>query len=553
MRTLAVPRSVVSQNHALLWRDEQGLHVRDLGSTNGTRLLVPRFETISLGTVHEPCVELALLQERLPEEPEPVDASSPESFHREIARAVSEWLSRAGLSADVSVVGRDDPAPPAQLDIPVGAGCSLRLKPTQTPGQTQHEGWSGAIRGVRRYVSRQLGAFREEQRCEHEDRLVLASPSMQRLHRGIVRAARLGMGGVLLGETGVGKTLLARCFHKHSGRRGQFVYTNLARQSPDVNFFTRHLYGAVRGAATDIKEDEAGAVQNADRGTLFLDEIGELPYAIQGALLDFLDTGEYSRFGEEGRRSVRRRSDVLLVVGTNIDLEQAVAKRSFREDLWYRLQALDVFHIPPLRERREDIEEHLRRAQKRVHDHELSLYDLFSADALDFVSRRFDWPGNFRQLDTFVRKIVRDDELETIGLPDCLHTLGVRSSPPPPSLPTGTAASLLGTPRALTSLTTAEWTDMIEQAERVFPRWRDARASVSPERSPPDLTIFLDEVLKPLVVARMLGVEGWRELPRTPPRSYSQMARDIDFADNKSVKQLLGAYFRLMRAVGSTP
>lgn len=552
LRPLVIGQDVVSQNHALVWQDEQGIHLRDLGSTNGTRLVLPANETISPVARREVVIELALLKERLPEEPAPVSAASPEAFRAEISRTVAEWLTRAGLRAQVSVAPREESAASAQFEIPLGDGRALRVLPTLTEGQTQHEGWGGALRVVRRYTVRQVSAFREDQRCEHEDKLVLASTAMQRLHRDIVRTARKGVGGVLLGETGVGKTLLAKCFHKHSGRKGNFIYMNLARQSPDVNFFTRHLCGAVRGAAADIKEDEDGAIKLADRGTLFLDEIGELPLAVQGVLLDFLDTGEYARFGEEGRRVARRYADVLLVVGTNVLLEEAVAKRTFREDLWYRLQELEVLRVPPLRERRDDIEAHLRREQKVIRDQTRSVYDLLSPEAIDFVSRGFDWPGNFRQLVTFVRKVVMDDELEQVTLADCERILGLKRTtrPATPTVPPVSDGPLqvVGTPRSLDKLSAADWADLTVRAQRLFPVWRSVRPPSAKNDPPPDLKIFLDEVLKPLAVARMLGVEEWRELPESPPRSYSQMARDIDFADHKSVKILLGAYFRLMHA-----
>ena len=154
---------------------------------------------------------------------------------------------------------------------------------------------------------------------------------------------------LVLGESGVGKEVLARFIHAHSSRHDKpFVKVNCAALPHDL--LESELFGYERGAFTGALNDKPGKFELADKGTLLLDEIGEMTPHLQAKLLHVLQDSEYMRLG--GKRNVR--VDARVLASTNIDLEQAVGNGKFREDLYFRLNVIRL-EIPPLRERREDI------------------------------------------------------------------------------------------------------------------------------------------------------------------------------------------------------
>jgi DNA-binding NtrC family response regulator len=200
------------------------------------------------------------------------------------------------------------------------------------------------------------------------------------------------------GETGCGKTHLARLIHAAGPRRGKpFVRVNCA-SIPEA-LFEREMFGHVRGAYTDARGDADGFLAAADGGTLFLDEIGELSLQTQPKLLAVLEDGCFRKLGSP--REVR--VDVRVVTATNRDLGEMLHQRGFREDLYYRLSVLR-FTVPPLRERRGEIpalvEEILRRAAPRLVS-EVSVTD----DALRLLLE-YPWPGNIRELENVLRAAV---------------------------------------------------------------------------------------------------------------------------------------------------
>src|SRR5690606_5962208 len=154
---------------------------------------------------------------------------------------------------------------------------------------------------------------------------------------------------LITGEHGTGKEVVARWLHAASARANRpLVIVNAGGLSEGV--FESELFGHVKGAFTDAKTDRAGYFELADTGTLFLDEIGNMPPSQQAKLLRVLQTGEFQRVGS----SRTRRVDVRVISATNVDIQKEVAEGRFREDLLYRLNTVEI-HIPPLRERREDI------------------------------------------------------------------------------------------------------------------------------------------------------------------------------------------------------
>jgi DNA-binding NtrC family response regulator len=237
---------------------------------------------------------------------------------------------------------------------------------------------------------------------EHVDTLTLpesaeASPllgrstAMQDLYKMIGRVAPTDTTVLLSGESGTGKELVARAIHQHSLRAdGPWVALNCAAIPEPL--LESELFGHEKGAFTGAIERKPGSFEEASGGTLFLDEAGELPLAVQAKLLRALQEKEIRRLG--GRESLP--IDVRIIAATNRDLEAAVARAEFREDLYYRLNVIHL-HLPPLRARQEDI--------PLLAQHFLTRYSRelerpvggFATDALDALSAHT-WPGNVREL-----------------------------------------------------------------------------------------------------------------------------------------------------------
>lgn len=197
---------------------------------------------------------------------------------------------------------------------------------------------------------------------------------------------------LLLGESGTGKDFLARIIHDASPRsRGPFFSINCAAVAPELA--ESELFGHEAGAFTGARMRKRGLLELAEGGTLFLNEIGELTLPLQAKLLSFLDTRCFTRVGGEKSISV----DARLITATNRDIEAEVAGGRFRKDLYYRLNVLTI-HIPPLRERREDIPVIVSAILTQLQS-EIRLISppLVSRDAME-VLKRYDWPGNIREL-----------------------------------------------------------------------------------------------------------------------------------------------------------
>jgi len=237
--------------------------------------------------------------------------------------------------------------------------------------------------------------------------IVGASPKMQRILRLVSRVAATESTVLLLGESGTGKELIARSLHVQSRRAQQpFVPVNLGA-IPDT-LVESELFGHARGAFTGATSERRGLIEAADRGTLFLDEIGDMPPLSQVKLLRVLENGEVRRVGDDTPRHV----DVRVIAATHRDLMAEIGKGRFREDLYYRLNVVQI-ELPPLRERREDIgllaSYFLDRASRR----EARTGITFSAEA-EALLERYDFPGNVRELENAVDHAVAVAEAPTI-------------------------------------------------------------------------------------------------------------------------------------------
>src|SRR5215475_3650540 len=239
------------------------------------------------------------------------------------------------------------------------------------------------------------------------------NPRMSRLRDIAKHVSDTDVPVLILGESGVGKEVLARFIHTHSSRHDKpFVKVNCAALPHDL--LESELFGYERGAFTGALNEKPGKFELADKGTLLLDEIGEMSPHLQAKLLHVLQDSEYTRLG--GKKLVH--VDARVLASTNINLEEAVSKGKFREDLYFRLNVIRL-DIPPLRERREDIPVLCNYFMMKYRERYKSNVDDISAQLLDaFV--RFDWPGNIRQLENAIKRylILPDIEMTLAELKD---------------------------------------------------------------------------------------------------------------------------------------
>ena len=230
---------------------------------------------------------------------------------------------------------------------------------------------------------------------------------MRELFRRARKVAGAGSPVLINGESGTGKELVARAIHDLSGRENPIVAVNCA--AIPENLIEAELFGHEQGAFAGAAEARAGLVETADGGTLFLDEIGELPLTAQGRLVRVLQDGEIRKIGAVESRKI----DMRLVAASQRDLEQLVAERRFREDLYYRINVMRL-RIPPLRERGDDILELawsiLRRTCNRLKTPAMR----FSKGAERAITS-YHWPGNVRELENAVERAVVLAEGGTIG------------------------------------------------------------------------------------------------------------------------------------------
>ncbi len=225
------------------------------------------------------------------------------------------------------------------------------------------------------------------------------SPKMSEVREIIEQAARVDVTVLICGETGAGKDVVARAIHDASVREtGPFIKVNCAAVPREL--LESELFGHERGAFTGAHQLKIGKFESADRGTIFLDEIGDLHPALQGKLLHVLQDGQFSRVG--GRSTVK--VDVRVLAATNQDLEQAVAAGRFREDLYYRLNVIQVM-VPPLRERPEEIPvlaEYFMQRYSQVFRREGLRLPPETLQRL--MHHRF--PGNVRELENMIKRMI---------------------------------------------------------------------------------------------------------------------------------------------------
>jgi DNA-binding NtrC family response regulator len=518
--TLAAPS--VSANHVLIWADDGGVRLRDLGSKNGTWLEVPSDRPLCLDE-RDLVLRLAQGDDESSIHNEPLSPawSGPADFARSVGEALERWLEDFGVEAHVSVgSGRaGTEAPPTR--IPLSSGEALDI----TPLSTAHANWSRLLERVWRWVSKQNAVFDAEQAARNEG-IILASRPMRRAHREVIDAAKGGARTLLItGPSGSGKEVLAEVFHRSSSCSGPFVAVNCSMFSKDL--LRTELFGAMPGAFTDGKHRILGAVERAQGGTLFLDEIGEMSLDVQPMLLRFLDRREFQSLGQYGRTQL---ADVNVVTATNRDLREAVRAGAFRADLWYRI-SIHVVDVPPLRTRWEDVTAFLE--SKKLEGGRLTLREALTPDALE-VLRAHEWQGNFRELSNFVERVVKLPSSASLDAEACREALArgaltVPKTGPHPVVP---------------AVTDADWSGLAARAVQAFIEDRG-----EPPSTWDDQKDWNEKYLKPLIFFHLSGA-GQMPAPMDESSLASLATRVATRmqADRGTAAKQLARYFERFRS-----
>jgi DNA-binding NtrC family response regulator len=256
--------------------------------------------------------------------------------------------------------------------------------------------------------------------------LIFSSESFRRVHEMAMLVAQSESNVVILGESGTGKELVASLIHNNSPRsKERFLTINCAALSDTL--LESQLFGHVRGAFTGAVNAQKGLLDAANHGTLFLDEVGDMSPAIQAKLLRVLQEGDFIPVGDTKAKSV----DIRFVAATNKDLEEEVRQKRFREDLYFRLNVISL-HLPPLRERGEDIEllarhfltKYAARMKREITD--------FTREAMQLLTS-YNWPGNIRELENAIERAA----ILTRGHTITAETLPVWRNPQPAEAKTG--------------------------------------------------------------------------------------------------------------------
>jgi len=282
---------------------------------------------------------------------------------------------------------------------------------------------------VRRLAQRVLGSAKkpkkslkkkEQQQAPEQEKqsmIIGRSPAMQVLFRTLGRVAPSDLTVLITGESGTGKELVAQELHRLSHRKNKpFIAINTAAIPAEL--LESELFGHEKGAFTGADKHRAGRFEDADGGTLFLDEIGDMPMVLQSKMLRVLEMGMVQRIGGNEEKKV----NVRLLAATHQNLQQKISDGQFREDLYYRLNVIPV-HIPPLRERRDDIAELAATLLQQAAD-ELSMTAPILLDHSIDLLKRHDWYGNVRELKNVMRRLAVLTPGASITVSDVALALG---------------------------------------------------------------------------------------------------------------------------------
>jgi two-component system, NtrC family, nitrogen regulation response regulator NtrX len=258
--------------------------------------------------------------------------------------------------------------------------------------------------------------------AESRHQMVGESPALRQVWEAVKRAAPTNATVLLLGESGVGKELVARSIHRNSLRsRDRFVQVNCAAIPEEL--IESELFGHEKGSFTGATEKQIGKFEQADRGTIFLDEVGDMSAKTQAKVLRVLQEGEVERLGSARTIKV----DVRVIAATNKDLEQEIEKGTFREDLYFRLSVVPI-RVPPLRDRREDIPLLVRHFADLFSRDNNRKPPRFTPGAIDFLQRAR-WKGNVRELKNTVERLIIMTPGDNIDVDDLRDVVRLESKP----------------------------------------------------------------------------------------------------------------------------
>src|SRR6187399_980972 len=274
--------------------------------------------------------------------------------------------------------------------------------------------------------------LRRAAEARHE--MVGDSPALERVRDAIGKAAPTNATVLITGESGVGKELVARAIHRNSLRaRERFVQVNCAAIPDDL--IESELFGHEKGSFTGATEKQVGKFEQADKGTIFLDEVGDMSLKTQAKVLRVLQEGEVERLGSARTTKV----DVRVIAATNKNLEEEVERGNFREDLYFRLNVIPI-HVPPLRERPEDVPALVRHFLD-LSARENNLRPRKVSEAAIAALQRFRWRGNIRELRNTIERLVIMTPGDVIDVGDLPSLVRVDAGARPPDnepLPVGT-------------------------------------------------------------------------------------------------------------------
>ncbi|MFH1845032.1 MAG: sigma 54-interacting transcriptional regulator [bacterium] len=308
-----------------------------------------------------------------------------------------------------NVIGSSDQIQTSEGPVPVEKSIFLHKDPA---GNVEH------VIGVIRNAAEIVELRRKTRLARGFSKLVSANVKMERVFELIRTFGPTDAAVLILGESGTGKELVARALQEISPRRDR-PYLKINCSALAEGLLESELFGHVRGAFTGADQHKRGLFEVADGGTLFLDEVGDMSPKLQTKILRVLEEQEFERVG--GTESIK--ANVRIIAATNRDLDSAIAEGDFREDLYYRLNAIQI-KLPPLRERREDIPLLVERflvALNRTHDRGV---ERISARALELL-QRYSWPGNVRELRNaieFAYVCALGDRVERQDLPEQIRS-----------------------------------------------------------------------------------------------------------------------------------
>ena len=245
------------------------------------------------------------------------------------------------------------------------------------------------------------------ERIQKQSGIIGNSDKIQQVIEMVAQVAPVDISVLVTGESGVGKEIIAKALHKHSKRSSQTLVIVNCGAIPE-GVIESELFGHKKGSFTGASENRKGYFEEAHKGTIFLDEIGETPLETQVKLLRVLESGEFMRVGE----AKTRKTDVRIIAATNKNLSKLVTEGKFRQDLYFRLQTVTI-QVPSLRERVEDINAFIERFSLEFTRSNDIKYRGFMPNAVRMM-KKYDWPGNIRELKHFIEKILVIEKGERI-------------------------------------------------------------------------------------------------------------------------------------------